>query len=113
MASQKDYQPVEMEEAVEAQVVAEPVPTVAAVKATALPMIEVVAPATLSEGYTFEADVGDRVITITVVSLACFILGYWIEFFRITLSHTNTTCSQLVIIASWWRRGGTALYGSG
>ena len=72
MASQKDYQPVEMEEAaVEAQVVAEPVPTVATVKATALPMIEVVAPATLSEGYTFEAEVGDRVITVTVVSLAC------------------------------------------
>lgn len=73
MSSQKEYQPVEMEEGVVvAQVVAEQVPTATpAVLATALPMIQVIAPATLPEGYTFEAEVGGRVITVTVVSITC------------------------------------------
>jgi hypothetical protein len=31
-------------------------------------MIEVIAPATLSEGYQFEAQLGDRTIQVTVVS---------------------------------------------
>lgn len=66
----KDYQPLQVEEG--AGVVAtavEDVPsaTATAIKATALPMIEVIAPATLSEGYAFEAEVGGRVISVTVV----------------------------------------------
>jgi len=70
MSSHKEceYHPVEVEEAVVAQVVAEELPAPAAAKATALPMIEVIAPANLPEGYTFEAEVGGRVITVTVVS---------------------------------------------
>ena len=64
MSQQKEYHPVEMEEGA---VVAQEVPA-ATVKATALPMIEVVAPATLPEGYNFEAEVGGRVFTVTVVS---------------------------------------------
>ena len=59
MSLPKEYQPVEMEEGI---VVAEQVPP------TAVPMIQVVSPATLPEGYTFEADVGGRTIIITVVS---------------------------------------------
>lgn len=70
-----EYRPVELdeEEAVVATAVEE-VPTASAttVKATALPMIEVVAPATLPEGYAFEAEVGGRVITVTVVRVFCW-----------------------------------------
>ena len=65
MSLQKEYQPVEMEEGI---AVAEQVMPPTATVATAVPMIQVVSPATLPEGYTFEADVGGRVITVTVVS---------------------------------------------
>lgn len=36
--------------------------------ATATPMVSVVAPATLPEGYTFDAEVNGTVFTVTVVS---------------------------------------------
>lgn len=75
MSSQnKSYQPLQVDEeqaaddAVIATAVEEVPSATVPVKATALPMIEVVAPATLSEGYAFEAEVGGRVITVTVVS---------------------------------------------
>jgi hypothetical protein len=65
MSLQKEYQPVEMEEGI---AVAEAVPTPTASMIAAVPMIQVIAPATLPEGYTFEADIGGRVIIVTVVS---------------------------------------------
>mmetsp|Transcript_12338 Transcript_12338/g.22439 ORF Transcript_12338/g.22439 Transcript_12338/m.22439 type:complete len:112 (-) Transcript_12338:1854-2189(-) len=64
MSLQKEYQPVEMEEGIIA--VAEAVPTPTASMIAAVPMIQVIAPATLPEGYTFEADIGGRVIIVTV-----------------------------------------------
>jgi hypothetical protein len=68
MSLQKEYQPVEMEEGIIAVAEAVPTPTAASMTAAAVPMIQVVAPATLPEGYTFEADIGGRVIVVTVVS---------------------------------------------
>jgi selenophosphate synthetase-related protein len=68
MSENQEYKPVEMEEAVGVPVVGEQGNTVASVKAVS--MIEVVAPATLPECYAFEAQVGDRVFTVTVVSCA-------------------------------------------
>jgi hypothetical protein len=67
MSEKQEYKPVEIEEAVGTPLYDEEVATVASVKA--VPMIEVVAPATLPEGYAFEAQVGDRVFTVTVVSV--------------------------------------------
>lgn len=66
MSLQKEYQPVEMEEGIIAVAEAVPTPTAASMTAAAVPMIQVVAPATLPEGYTFEADIGGRVIVVTV-----------------------------------------------
>jgi hypothetical protein len=65
MSAKNVYHPVEMEEAV--PVVHGEEATVAAVKV--VPMIEIVAPATLGEGYAFDCQVGDRVFTVTVVSV--------------------------------------------
>jgi hypothetical protein len=67
MPEKQEYKIVEMGEAVGVPLFGEEVGTVASVKA--VPMIEVVAPATLPEGYTFEAQVGGRVFTVTVVSV--------------------------------------------
>jgi hypothetical protein len=66
MSENQEYKPVEMDEAIGVPLVGKEVNTVESV--LAVPMIEVVAPATLPEGYAFEAQVGDSVFTITVVS---------------------------------------------
>jgi hypothetical protein len=65
MSTKQVYDPLETEEAV--PVVNGEEATVAAVKV--VPMIEIVAPATLSEGYAFDCQIGDRVFTVTVVSV--------------------------------------------
>ena len=65
MSDKHVYQPVEMEEAV--RVLPGEDAMTAAVEA--VPMIEIMAPATLSEGYTFDCQVGDHVLTVTVVSV--------------------------------------------
>jgi hypothetical protein len=55
--------------------------------ATATPMVSVVAPATLPEGYTFDAEVNGTVLTVTVVSHYTTIDGSLIGF--VLISHPN------------------------
>lgn len=64
------------------------------VPAIALPdTIEVIAPATLPEGYTFEAEVGGNVFLVTVVSRACTLIVALFKFYCLPITNYQYPCS--------------------
>lgn len=99
---------------------------------TAIPMLSVVAPANLPEGYTFQAKVeSGKTFTVVVVSavplLACLLACccyrdfYTVEVtsactthlfqFPSSSCHPNTCCFFFFIVASRWCRRGTIFHG--
>ena len=82
MSDKRVYQPVEMEEAVPAL----PVEDAAIAGVKVVPTIEIVAPATMSEGYAFDCQVGDRVFTVTVVSVQLQMLISGVRLLRVLQS---------------------------